>query len=106
MSWLIGLQVVHARGCAYIVMVHRSDAVRALHSLRDLRLNGNTCKVSVCLSVCQTSSKLDSEVCFFITACLGTRAGCEGGSVQKLLGTGAGCVFCSLGTHSQSERPE
>ena len=52
MSWLIGLQVVHARGCAYIVMVHRSDAVRALHSLRDLRLNGNTCKVSVCLSVC------------------------------------------------------
>ena len=51
MGRLIGLQVVHARGCAYIVMVHRSDAVRALHSLRDLRLNGNTCKVRVCLSI-------------------------------------------------------
>ena len=42
---LIHSQLVLARGCAYVVMVHRSDASRALNSLRDLRLGGNTCKV-------------------------------------------------------------
>lgn len=42
------LQLVQARGCAYIVMVHRADAVRALNTLKDLKLNGNTCKVNLC----------------------------------------------------------
>lgn len=41
------LQLVQARGCAYIVMVHRADAVRALNTLKDLKLNGNTCKVKL-----------------------------------------------------------
>ena len=40
------VQVVAARGCAYIVMVHRSDAVRALSGLKDVRLGGSACKVS------------------------------------------------------------
>ena len=39
------LQVVAARGCAYVVMVHRSDAVRALSGLKDARLCGSQCKV-------------------------------------------------------------
>ena len=39
------VQVVGARGCAYVVMVHRSDAVRALHGLKDIRLGGTTGKV-------------------------------------------------------------
>lgn len=34
------VQVVVARGCAYVVMVHRSDAVRALGGLKDNRIGG------------------------------------------------------------------
>ena len=40
------LQLVQARGCAYVVMVHRADAARALNALKDLKLNGTTCKVT------------------------------------------------------------
>ena len=40
-------QLVTARACAYVMMVHRSDAARALNQLRNLKLNGNTCKVCV-----------------------------------------------------------
>lgn len=40
------VDLVHARGCAYVVMVHRSDAMRALNSLKSLKLNGNTCKLA------------------------------------------------------------
>jgi hypothetical protein len=28
-------------------MVHRADAMRALNTLKDLKLNGNTCKVKL-----------------------------------------------------------
>lgn len=47
MLCVLTLQLVQARGCAYIVMVHRADAVRALNTLKDLKLNGNTCKVNL-----------------------------------------------------------
>ena len=38
-------QVVAARGCAYVVMVHRGDAARALRNLKDSRIAGHQCKV-------------------------------------------------------------
>ena len=48
MSLLLdAVQVVAARGCAYVLMVHRTDAVRALGGLKDLRLAGSHCKVCV-----------------------------------------------------------
>ena len=37
--------MVAARGCAYVVMVHRNDATRALNGLKDTRLCGSACKV-------------------------------------------------------------
>ena len=39
------LQVVAARGCAYVVMVHRSDATRARQGLKDIRIGGQHGKV-------------------------------------------------------------
>lgn len=46
---LDAMQVVAVRGCAYVVMVHRTDAVRALGGLKDLRLTGSHCKVCKCV---------------------------------------------------------
>lgn len=44
-SLFLSPQVVAPRGCAYVVMVHRSDAARALGGLKELRLAGNLSKV-------------------------------------------------------------
>lgn len=40
------VDVVQARGCAYVVMHLRSEASRALSSLKELKLNGTSCKLA------------------------------------------------------------
>ena len=40
------VDVVQARGCAYVVMPQRSEAARALNALKDLKLNGTACKLA------------------------------------------------------------
>ncbi len=43
--------MVSARGCAYIVMDSRPDAMKVLNGLKDVKLNGSVCKVSYMMSL-------------------------------------------------------
>lgn len=44
---ILWLQMVPPRGCAYVVMGQRQDALRGLVSLKNARVNSNLVKVSI-----------------------------------------------------------
>jgi len=56
------VQVVAARGCAYVVMVHRSDATRARLGLKDIRIGGQHGKVGGGGMGCGRGSSRDKVV--------------------------------------------
>ena len=60
-----------ARGCAYVVMVHRSDAVRALSGLKDARLYGSQVKVCLLSSALCNSNTFQIDLTPILFSLLG-----------------------------------